>query len=267
MLSQMAEGGGFLVAMLQSFKLFVKKYFVSFLLFGIVGASAATGYWFLKPAVYEAEMTVSYVHYEKKIYADMVEKLDLLVDSKGYSTLSQILSLPIEAAEELKSIKGYNIRNEELVDDLSTEKIPFYIIVRVTNNQVLDDLEPAIVKYLDGTKFIQDRVTYMKQKSEKELVFLTNRLAIVDSLSRILLEQNNKFMSEKSLTRMDLLQEALEIYLKIQEVEGSLAFNKNIEVLDGFIANERPVGKGLATLIIYGFIGGLVLRFLVLIFS
>ena len=265
--SQVAEGGGFIAAMFQSFKNFVKKYFLSFLLFGILGGLVAGGIWFVKPKIYEAEMTVSYVHYEKKIYADMLDKIDMLVESKSFTLLSQLLDLPEETVEKIRGIKGYNIRKEDLIDDLSTEKIPFYILVRVTDISILDALQPALVRYLDGTDFIQDRLSYMKIKSENELVFLEHRLAMVDSLSRFLILQEDKMLSEKTVSRMELLEETMAIYSKIQSVKGSLAFNLNIEVLDGFIANEKPAGKSILYWIVYGFLAGFGLRFLVLIFK
>jgi hypothetical protein len=265
--NQVAEGGGFVGAMFGSFKTFVKKHFFSFLLFGIVGALIAAGIWFLKPKIYEAEMTVSYVHYEKKIYADMLEKLDMLVESKSYTSLSNLLGLPEEIVSKLRGIKGYNIRNEELIEDLSTEKIPFYVVVEVTDISILDALQEAIVNYLDGSEFIQDRLAYMKQKSEDELEFLEHRLSMVDSLGRFLILQEDKMLNEKTVSRMELLEETMAIYSKIQDVKGSLAFNLNIEVLDGFIANEKPSGKGIIFWVLYGFLAGLGLRFLVLIFK
>ncbi len=60
---QMAEGGGFLSAMFKSFRHFIRKNVLWMLLFGILGAAVAAGYWFLKPQMYQAEVTVSYVHY------------------------------------------------------------------------------------------------------------------------------------------------------------------------------------------------------------
>lgn len=264
--NQVVEGGGFLSAMFQSFKIFVKKYIVSFIIFGIVGGIIAGAVWFVKPKVYEAEMTVSYVHYEKKIYADMLVKLDMLIKSNSTYTLSQLLMLPEETVGKLRSIKSYNIRREDLAEDLSTEKIPFYIVARLTDLSVLESLQTALVQYLNGTEFIQNRLAFMKQKSERELEFLKARLEMVDSLSQFLSIQEDKVISEKTVSRMELLEETMAIYSKIQEVEGSLAFNLNIEVLDGFIANEKPAGKGLTTWIMYGFALGFAIRFLILIF-
>lgn len=264
--AQMAEGGGFLGAMFGAFRLFVRRNFLSFLLYGLLGAALAAAYWLLMPRVYDAEMTVSYVHYEKKIYADMLGKLDRLIQSGDHASLAQLLDLPEEKVRKLRSIAGYNIRNEELTDDLSTEKIPFYIRVRVTDLTILEALQPALVHYLNNTQFIRERLNFMLERSQQDLVFLEKRLAVVDSLSSILIIRKEGINDEKAITRMELLQEALTLHDRIQQVKGSMRFNLNIEVLDGFVPSDRPSGRGWKTIVLYGFLAGLALRLLVIMF-
>lgn len=264
--AQMAEGSGFLGAMLRTFRLFIRRQFLPFLIYGILAAGIASGLWLVRPKFYEAEMTVSYVHYEKKIYADMLAKLDRLIKSGSYSSLAGLLKVPEETVRELRSIEGYNIRNEELTGDLSTEKIPFYIRVKVGDQEALKLLQPALVDYLNGTKFIQDRLEYMKKKSQADLVFLERRLAVVDSLSGILIIRMEGINDEKAITRMELLQEALALHDRIQQVKGSLEFNLNIEVLDGFVPSDQPAGNSLRFYLVYGFLAGLALRLLILMF-
>jgi hypothetical protein len=264
--AQMAEGSGFLAAVLRSFRLFIRKNILSFLLYGMAAAAIAVGVWLMKPKVYEAEMTVSYVHYEKKIYADMLHKLDMLVKSGDYSSLAEILKLDEATARQIRSIAGYNIRNEELTKDLSTEKIPFYIRISVRDLDVLEPLQPALVGYLNNTPFIQDRLNYMLKKSQSDLVFLERRLAVVDSLSSMLIIRKEGINDEKAITRMELLQEALALHDRIQQVKGSMEFNQNIEVLDRFIPSENPEEKSMKFYIIYGFLAGIALRLLVIMF-
>ena len=264
--AQMAEGNGFLGAMFKSFRLFVRRHFLSFLIYGIVAAMVSAGLWYIKPRVFEAEMTVSYVHYEKKIYADMLRKLDQLVNTNDYRTLARLLDLPEDSVKKIRYVGGFNIRNEDLTGDLSTEKIPFYIKVRVTDLGILAQLQKALVNYLNNTEFIQQRLDYMRRKSLDDLTFLNHRLAIADSLSSILIIPTESMKDEKAITRMELLQEAMTLHDKIESVKGSLEFNQNIEVLDGFVPTEKSVGKGMRYWIFYGFLAGLGVRFLVLIF-
>jgi len=267
LVEQMAESNGFFSAMFQSFKDFVKRHFVSFLVFGLVVAAIAAGIRLMVPKVYVADMTVSYVHYEKKIYADMLAKLDQLVETSSFSTLANELNLPEEQLEQIKSIEGFNIRREPLVGDLSTEKIPFYVEVKVTDVSILPDLEVALVEYMNGTEFIQERLNYMQQKNEEELLFLQKRLGSVDSLSMIITSKNTDVSDKEASKRIELLQEALSIYDRMQNIKGALAFNKNIEVLDGFVATEKPGGKSLLYWLVYGFLIGLGLRLVVLVFK
>ncbi len=267
LLLQMAEGSGFLAAMFKSFRLFVKRNILSFLIFGLVAAAIGAGIWLLKPKVYEAEMTVSYVHYEKKIYADMLRKLDMLIKSGDEEALAELLLLPAENVRKIRSVEGLNIRNEDLTADLSTEKIPFYIKVGVTDLKVLKPLQPALVGYLNNTSFIQDRLNYMLRKSQQDLVFLERRLEVVDSLSNQLIIRKEGINDEKTITRMEMLQEALALHDRIQQVKGSMEFNLNIEVLDGFVPSENPAGRGLKNYILYGFLAGLALRLMVKFFS
>ena len=71
---------------------------------------------------------------------------------------------------------------------------------------------------------------------------------------------------EKAITRMELLQEALALHDRIQQVKGSMEFNLNIEVLDGFVPSDKPAGTSLKHFILYGFLAGLALRLLVMMF-
>lgn len=128
---QWAEAMGFFGAMLKSFILGLKKHFIGFLLFAIIFGSIGGAYAWLKKDVYNAYMTVSYAQLEKKIYGDMLLKLNLLLESEQYESLAFLLGMTPEQTREIKSIDGENIHNSPLVSDISVEKVPFYIVVDV----------------------------------------------------------------------------------------------------------------------------------------
>jgi hypothetical protein len=197
----------------------------------------------------------------------MLEKLNQLIMSNSFTMLSKQLALPEDEVRKIKSIESYNIRREPLIEDLSTEKIPFYIEAGVKDPSVLPDLQIALVNYMNGTDFIQERLKYQREKNEEELAFLQKRLASADSLNKVLITSDQKLTDNKSDQKMDLFQEVLTIYDRIQNVKGSLAFNKNVEVLDGFIASDKPAGKSVFYWILYGFLAGIALRLLVIIFK
>jgi len=267
MSAQMAEAGGFFAGMFHSFKTFVKRYLWSLIIFGLIGAGVGSSLHWMKPQYYQAEMTVSYVHYEKKIYADMLEKLNRLIQSGNTDILSGLLELDESDVRQVHYIKSYNIKNEALITDLSTEKLPFYISVGVEEAEILPSLEEAIVNYLDNTEYIQSRLDYMMKKSEEELEFLKHKLAVADSLSKMYIIRDEGINDEKAITRKELLDETLTIYTRIQEVRGLQNFNLNIEVLDGFIALPSKAEKSLLSCLIFGFMIGLGSRLVLLMFK
>lgn len=263
---QMAEAGGFFSAMVSTFRLFTRRYLLSLLIAGAIAAALSAAAWFVKPRSYESEMTLSYVHFEKKIYADMIRKLNLLAGSGSHASLAAILGMPEEKVSMIRSIGAYNIRNEDLSQDLSTEKVPFYIRARVADISILPELQTAIVNYLNSPDYIRDRVGYMRKKSLEDLAFYQRRMDVADSLSSLMIIRKEGINDEKAITRLELLQEVLTLHDRIQHTKGSLEFNQNIEVLDGFVPAGRATGSGLITWIIYGFLAGLGLRWLVLLF-
>lgn len=232
-------------------------------LLGLIGGGAG---WWLKPLYYKADMTVSYVHYEKKIYADMLEKLNKLIQQGELSELSILLDTDENHIAGLLYIRSYNIRKEPLSSDLSTEKLPFYIEVGVTDPEFLPELQQLIVRYLNDTEFIQSRLDFMHEKADAELKFLERRLAVADSLSRMNIIRNEDSNEGRTITRMELLEESMAIYSRMQEVKGMQAFNLNIEVLDGFIAIENKDGMGLMAYLVYGLLIGIAGRLLFLVF-
>ena len=112
LLSQMAEAGGFFGGMFHSFKSFVKRYFWSLIILGLMGASLGSSMYWVKPEYYQAEMTVSYVHYEKKIYADMLEKLNRLLQNGNTQMLSELLELDEAEVNNNLYITSFNIKKE-----------------------------------------------------------------------------------------------------------------------------------------------------------
>lgn len=264
---QITEGLGFFKAFFASIGTFIKKQFTKLALAAMLCTLISVGFWYFKPKVYKAEMTVSYVYCEKKIYADMLVKLNNLIQSKSYKTVAKLLNITEDQAITLKKIIPYNIKREPLTEDLSTEKIPFYITAEVSNTKELTALQAGLIHYLNNTKFIQDRMKYALVKAKNDLEFYQSRLNSIDTLSQYFLKMNPSKETNDNNSLMGVFTEIQNIHNKIQEVKGTLAFNENIEVLDGFIASEKPIGYGLLHFIAFGIIAGIIIRFLLLLFS
>lgn len=240
---QLAEGSGFFGGMLHSIRNFILQQTVGIVIWAIIVGALGTGLWFVKPKSYKANMTVSYVLYEKKIYGDMLTKLNDLIKTESYNTLGRMLNVNPDELESLKAINTYNIENEPLVEDLSIEKIPFYVEVEVENTALLPALEKGLVQYMNNTPYITERLELQAEQNKAELEFYEERLVIIDSLLKHSSGPEGGAKKETSNAQLDLITESKEIYKRIIELRGTSVYNRNIEVLDGFVAGDKPSGK------------------------
>jgi multidrug efflux pump subunit AcrB len=264
--NQWAEAVGFFSAMFQSFIRVFKKQFLGFLLFAVVfGAGGGLYAWFKKD-VFHSQMTVSYSQLEKKIYGDMLFKLNQLVENKQVQELSDLLKMSDEQIMEIKSIRGFNIHNQELTSDLSVEKVPFYIEVEVYNPNILKELEEALVHYISQSDFVYERLKLNERNYKKEIDHLKNQLIYMDSL-KVLLMSNCADLDGDVVENLNTLNESQNvIFGKIRDFESALQFNMNIEVMDGFIAQHQSKSKQLIFYVILGMAIGIGFRLLYLIF-
>lgn len=264
--NQWAEAVGFFSAMFQSFVSGFKKQFLGFLLFAVIfGIVGGVFSWFKKD-IYHSQMTVSYAQLEKKIYGDMLFKLNQLVQNEQYNELSVLLDLPVEQSQDIKSIKGINIHNQELTTDLSVEKVPFYIVVEVYNRDVLDDLENSIVDYLSHSAFVKERLELNARNYKKEIEHLTNQLAYMDSLKVLLMSDCADLDGDvvENLNKLNEYQNV--IFGKIRDYNAALQFNKNIEIMDAFIAQHQSKSKLVIFYVLMGMAIGVGFRLVYLIF-
>jgi hypothetical protein len=231
----------------------------------VFGAGGGLYAWFKKD-VFHSQMTVSYSQLEKKIYGDMLFKLNQLVDNKQVQELSDLLKMAEDQIMEIKSIRGFNIHNQELTTDLSVEKVPFYIEVEVYNPNILKDLEKALVHYISQSDFIEERLKLNERNYKKEIDHLKKQLIYMDSL-KVLLMSNCADLDGDVVENLNTLNESQNvIFGKIRDFESALQFNMNIEVMDGFIAQHQSKSKQLIFYVILGMAIGIGFRLLYLIF-
>lgn len=264
--NQCAETVGFFGAMFQSLIKGLKKQFLGFLIFAVIFGIGGGLYAWQKKDIYHSQMTVSYAQLEKKIYGDMLFKLDQLFQNKQYIELSGLLHMPEKQMEEIKSVRGLNIHTQDLTTDLSVEKVPFYIVVDVYNPEILKDLEEAIVNYISQSAFVEERLKLNERNYKKEIAHLKNQLAYMDSL-KVMLMSNCADLDGDVVENLNKLNESQNvIFGKIRDYESALQFNKNIEVMDGFIAQHPSKSKQLIFYILMGMAIGATFRVLYLTF-
>lgn len=264
--SQMGEGVGFFSAMFSSLRNFLKKNLPGLLIFGLVFGALGCFYAFMQKRTIQAEMTVSYAQLEKKIYADMLYKLDQLRSSGQYAALASVLALREDQTLKIHRIDSKNIHNEPLVKDVSTQKVPFYIVVEVYDESVLPDLQQALVKYINEPPFVKSRLKLNEQNYLNEIKLIQTQLFYMDSLKGYLL-RNLKDPDAGTVASLNNLNKSQnELFTRIRDLQGALQFNQNIEVMDGFVGHQSPVFHKYLRSLLLGFAIGIGLRLAWVIF-
>jgi hypothetical protein len=258
--SQMGEGAGFFGAMLASFRTFLKRELTGLLVAGLVAAAVGGVYALLQKQTYQAEMTVSYGQLEKKIYADMLYKLEELRSGGEYAGLASVLGISVEQAKKIRRIDSRNIHNEPLVKDVSTQKVPFYVVVDVYDESVLPVLQQALVKYINAPPFVKARLKLNEQNYLDEIAMIRKQMAYMDSL-KVLLLKNQREPDGTAVAGLNNLNKSEnELFSRVRDLEGALKFNQNIEVMDGFVGHRVPWTKRILPPLFIGFVIGVGIR-------
>ena len=221
---QLVEMAAFFRAMIGSFARFCWAQKWGILVFGILGMGG--GYWKYSQLeeTYTERMTLSYVHLEKKIYGDMLLDLNRAVDQGELSEVPGFTDVSEGTIEALVEVRGVNIKGEPLSEDLSAERVPFYLKLEMQDKDHLDELESAILTFLDSPQFVQERLVYNEERAQAKIENLTGQ---IESIKTELEE------SEDSEVRATLFDQLEQLRAQLEETRGSLQFNRNIEVLDG----------------------------------
>ncbi len=258
--SQMGEGVGFIGAMFSSFRQLLKKHILYLVVFAIAFGALGGLYALMQKRTIQAEMTVSYAQLEKKIYADMLNKLEQLRGNGQYQTLASVLGIKEEQARQIHCIDSRNIHNEPLIKDVSTQKVPFYIIVEVYDASVLSDLQVALARYINEPPFVKERLKLNEQNYHTELALLQKQLAYMDSL-KIYFLKDQKSPDAGAVTSLNNLNKSQnELFARIRDLRGALQFNQNIEVMDGFVGHQVPLGRKVLPFLLIGMAIGAGLR-------
>lgn len=230
--AQLFELKGFMRSMLRSFLRFVKRNIVLLIGMPILFFGATFGWYSFQVPTFEASMTVSYVHLEKKIYADMIVKLNQSIQSDMIEKMPGFSNLSNEANRSIENVKAINLKGETLTSDLSVDRVPFDLLVEVNNLEYLSSIEQALVEYLDSPVFVQERLAFNTANAKKQARYYTEQIS---SLQKRLDDIDTSSDSDEFELLMDRIVDA---NIKLAEADGQLQFNSNIEVLHGFQAGS-----------------------------
>ena len=219
--------------------------------------------------VYSLKMIVSHNELTKRTYAESIEQLNRLAQSKSYKQLSHELNLNEAVAEKVKALETYNMNGDLLLKDTSNSRtLPFIISAEVFNNSIADSLQVSLLIYFNNNKYLKARKEVQKRIFEEKLVFISSELEKLDSLKK----QYNQFLgsSGKSAMFYNNAFNPAEIYERSSEYQEQKEFvvswlnneYQTLKVIEGFKPVIKPVDGLRERIILYFALGGILIGFL-----
>lgn len=246
-----------------------KKYLVIslsiiFLIIGLVRYQKSTPY-------FETKATFYYIELNKKIYGEMLDKINVLAETKSYKLLSQKLNISEKEASGILAIKGLNIANSPLSEDITEVKVPFYIQIKILDRNIADKVLYGLEFYLNSNRVGKEIIENNIVKLKRRIVFLDAELQKIDSLrlayNYYLTQTNinsNKLVNNLSIK--DIFKKSEEVFIERNDLELTLKNYKSVHILDNFIVPDAPTKLSLIVEIVKFLIIGILISILLSVF-
>jgi hypothetical protein len=201
---------------------------------------------------------------------NIVETWQGLINKGDYSTLAGKLKLGEATVKKILSLEAQNTgtgKTEQSID--SKNENSFVINASVTDVQIIDSLEIAIISALESNEYVMKRVAIRKENSEALKKRIASEIADLDTIKqsvRNLLEIGRPASGTFITNPTDVNVRIIELYEKILELESTIQLSEDIQVIESFTKTTRPDGPKLLPYLIYGFTSGCVLAGCFIIF-
>jgi hypothetical protein len=235
-----------------------------FLLFGI---GAGTLLYYIATPVYKASMTLTSNVLSNDYCSDRIEDLQLVVKDRSYSLLAKKLQISQSTAEKIKMIAYAEIYEpDEKERDSIIIGIPFKVKLEVIDPVVIDSLQTALLNYLENNEYSlarkkirRESMEQMREKLGKEITQLDCLKVIV--ANSLLTRQGSAggIVIGQPLDPLNVYREDIILFQQKLGISSDLSLINNIQVIDGFLAREKPDSpKLLKNIVIFGAIFGLI---------
>ena len=209
----------------------------------------AIGIYYLRSKTcYESNMLCSVNNLPKKVYGEIIYKLNLQFQSKSYKQLNKELKIPEDQLASVIDIEAKNIVGAPLQDDFSIDKLPFYIYVRANDNSIFPVLQESLLLCLNDLSYQSLRREVEENRIKKKMDFLGHDMQQVDSIIKeyTYFMKNVKTISDSS-DIFSGIESVFSLKGKMEDEflkEGSaINFLKSVELIHGFMPTDKPIKK------------------------
>lgn len=213
-----------------------------------VGAILFLGLLFLRSKEYVMTTTLVYGELHPKIYGDMIEKLNAVLENRKPDKVAALLGISRAQAGRINHFKATDSRGRPLTDNYTLRKEPLILTVNLSQPIPEDSLRQAVSHYFNSNPFIADRLGLKLKLLREELGYINRKMATIDSvLTNLYSAPPRTGASDRGVTiegsegknAHELLNFSRELMKRKAEIETNLAFPENVIPIDNFLVFPR----------------------------
>ncbi len=202
----------------------------------IAGAGLIAGFAIAKSqgGYYQGSATITYITLNKKLYGEMLDKLNDLVHSNSYKALSAELKMPEADCAKILDLEGLNVAGSKLSEDITEVRQPFYVKVKLSDRNIAPILLASLKNYLNGNPFGKDLVEKDILKIRRRILFLGSELRKIDSLKAL------PVYSVQPGVINELFKKSEDIFIEKSDLEVALSNYEGVIIMDKFVLADQP---------------------------
>ncbi len=232
------------------------------LLFVLTGVLLGVANYYLLPRKYNVQMIADSRLLSSQEVVEIMDPWNDLIANGEYALLSRKTHVPGEVLADVASLEATSAGNSAGGSD----KDAFTVQAVVLSNTRLDTLQKGIIRYLEQSPYVQERVnaekrrlTALRNRVDREISQLDSvKLSLQNLISRGG-GSSNAFIAEPGNINVDIV----ELYEQSLKIEESLQFIDNIQVISGFDRRENPDSPKMTICIAIGAAVGLIAALMV----
>jgi hypothetical protein len=238
------------------FYLLVKNFFV-ILLFTLIGLFAG---WFLYQTnrnCFQSETVFGYTVQQKKVYGEMIKNLQFLVDAKNSKLLGNALSVSPLIASNIINIEAYNIKKGQLFEDITSENLPFYVRISMTDTSGKQQLQSGLLYYFNSSPVAFLHNSIQTKELNERIARISNDINFLQKAENNYMKNNQRrYFNNDTAIIHELYHSEIAMETYLLESKKLLSETKAVYIIQNITVIQRPQSKAhLIFMIKAGFIG------------
>lgn len=231
----------------------------------VVGLLAGVFFYKSFPRTYEASMTVESDVLPAAEVESIIKPWQMLLEKNERASLASILNLEVTTLKKVYDIETEDIRQ---VGEGAETRVIFNIVAKITDVQILDTLQSAIINSLKNNPYVRKRISIEKENYELLQERIYTEIAELDSVRNAvknILEARTNTSNTILTDPANINVQLINLYERALQLERAIQLIDDFQLIRGFTKSTLPDSPGMVTYLISGLFAGLALAGLLIV--